>query len=198
VLVILLRVVPAVVLIEEPNRPDVAGADPGPPALIRSGARGIIPRINRLTGRQQDLWAKVVSVWSRTVLAGGGLGQPGPADPGLDVSHPLALEVNLHLVLLDVPVADSRDPSERALTARHDSLTPVEDVPDLARRQPLLLRRVAAAEPQDLVVGCFAGSDSLECLWRGNGPARPPPTFASSHLDARPQRPDQTPHERSD
>src|SRR6266508_5823610 len=82
VLVILLRVVPAVVLIEEPNRPDVAGADPGPPALIRSGARGIIPRINRLTGRQQDLWAKVVSVWSRTVLAGGGLGQPGPGGPG--------------------------------------------------------------------------------------------------------------------
>src|SRR2546425_6113976 len=40
-------------MIEEPNRPDVAGADPSLPQLIRSGAHGIIPCINRLTGRQE-------------------------------------------------------------------------------------------------------------------------------------------------
>jgi len=42
-----------VVIIEEPNRPDVAAADPALPQLIRSGAHGIIPGINRLTGREQ-------------------------------------------------------------------------------------------------------------------------------------------------
>jgi hypothetical protein len=51
VLVVLLFVV--VVPMAERNRPDVTGADPSPPELVRSGTYGIVPRINRLTGRQQ-------------------------------------------------------------------------------------------------------------------------------------------------
>jgi len=52
VLVVLL-VMSAVVLIEEPNRPDVTGADPPLPQLVRSGTDGIVPGINRLASRQQ-------------------------------------------------------------------------------------------------------------------------------------------------
>ena len=40
-------------MIEESNRPDVAGADPALPYLVRPRAHGIVPRINRLTGREQ-------------------------------------------------------------------------------------------------------------------------------------------------
>ena len=46
-------VVLAVNPIEESNRPDVAGADPALPYLVRPRAHGIVPRINRLTGREQ-------------------------------------------------------------------------------------------------------------------------------------------------
>ena len=42
----------------------------------------------------------------RLGLAGCGLGQPGPANTRLNVSYPRALEVDLNLLLLDVPVAD--------------------------------------------------------------------------------------------
>jgi hypothetical protein len=48
---IVLLVVLATVLVEEPNRPDVAGTDPSLPYLVLSGAHGIISRINRLTDR---------------------------------------------------------------------------------------------------------------------------------------------------
>jgi hypothetical protein len=40
-------------IIEEPNRPDVTGADPSLPQLARSGTDGLTPRINRRTGREQ-------------------------------------------------------------------------------------------------------------------------------------------------
>src|SRR6266446_5237922 len=52
VLVVLL-VVLEVRIIEEPNRPDVTGADPPLPELVSSRTHRIAPGINRLTGRQQ-------------------------------------------------------------------------------------------------------------------------------------------------
>src|SRR5262249_39068861 len=52
VVVVLLPVL-AVIPLAELNRPDVTGADPALPYLAPAGTHGIIPRINRLTGRQQ-------------------------------------------------------------------------------------------------------------------------------------------------
>jgi len=40
-------------MIEESNRPDVAGADPAVPQLVRERTGRRVARINRLTGRQQ-------------------------------------------------------------------------------------------------------------------------------------------------
>src|SRR5437899_6206001 len=134
--------------------------------------------------------------WRR--LAGGGLGQSSPANSRLNVSDPLAFEVDLDLVLLDIPVADGGDPSERALTARHDSLAPIDDSPDLTRRQPLLLLGIAAAEPQRLFIVRLAWPDPLERLRRRDGPPRPPPGFPAAHVDARPEHPGQSPHDRGD
>jgi hypothetical protein len=50
VLLVVLLCVLAIVLIEEPNRPNVTGADPSLPYLVPSRTHGIAPRINRLTG----------------------------------------------------------------------------------------------------------------------------------------------------
>src|SRR5262245_27653097 len=52
-LVVVLRVVLAVVLAWELHRPDVAAAAPALPELIPLRTHGIVPRINRLTGRQE-------------------------------------------------------------------------------------------------------------------------------------------------
>ena len=49
--VVLILLVVAVVLAWERNRPDVAGANPSPPELVRPRTDSITPGINRLTGR---------------------------------------------------------------------------------------------------------------------------------------------------
>ena len=52
-MVLLLLVVRAVVPVAELNRSDIAGTEAEPPQLVRAGALGFVPGINRLTGLKE-------------------------------------------------------------------------------------------------------------------------------------------------
>jgi hypothetical protein len=53
VVVLIFLVVLAVVPVAELNRPDIAGTEAEPPQLVRSGAYGLVPSIDRLPGLEE-------------------------------------------------------------------------------------------------------------------------------------------------
>src|SRR5713101_6145177 len=121
-----------------------------------------------------------------------------PTDAGLDVTHQVPLEIDLDLVVLDLPVADRGEPAEGAAAVGHHPLSPVDERPRLAGRQPLVLLGMRAEEPQDLLVGRHAGTDPLERIAGRNRAALPAGLGRSPHVNARSERPGEPPPQREE
>src|ERR671919_1461077 len=73
------------------------------------------------------------------------------AHAGLDVAYDVPVQLDLDLVLLDVPVGDGGQPAERPPPPGHELPAAVDQRPPLGGGQPRLLLEVAAADAEHLV-----------------------------------------------
>ena len=81
------------------------------------------------------------------------------ADARLDIAHPILLEVDLHLVVLRLPVAHGGEPAEPPPVARDQALAAVDHRADLAGGQPL--RREERHRVEELREGVGADDAGL-------------------------------------
>src|ERR1700687_4141487 len=123
---------------------------------------GLLYQGSRLPARMGGVCSR-----PRARSRGGALSPPRPADPGLHVADAIALEADLHLVVLDLPVADGRDPAERPAPAWDHAALPVHDGPGLARGQAHLLLGPRTEQAANVLVRRLAGADLGQGLrWR--------------------------------
>src|SRR5207249_3972163 len=107
----------------------------------------------------------------RRVLSGPPrLGQATPVDLGLDVADSVAVELDLDLMVLDVPAVHGREPAEPPLPVRHDTPPAVDEGTAAWRAETLALLRVGPAKAEDLVVRRLARRDARERLARDDCP----------------------------
>src|SRR5262252_7524259 len=96
----------------------------------------------------------------------GGRSAAHAAELRLHVAHAIAVELDHHLVVLDVPVAHRGDPPEGALRMGHDAAAPVDEAPTIRSGEALMLLAEGATEFQRLVVGRGARHDAIERVAR--------------------------------
>src|SRR6267142_6100086 len=97
------------------------------------------------------------------------LGQASLVDLGLNVADAVAVELDLDLVVLDVPAVDGRQPPEPASPVRHDPPPAIEQGAAAGLVETLALLGIGPAEAEDLVVGRLARRDARECFARHDG-----------------------------
>ena len=91
-------------------------------------------------------------------------------DLGLDVADSVAVELDLDLMVLDVPAVHGREPAEPPLPVRHDAPPAVDEGTAAWRAETLALLRVGPAKAEDLVVRRLARRDARERLARDDCP----------------------------
>src|SRR5215472_7814489 len=113
----------------------------------------------------------------------------------LHVAYAIAVELDHHLVVLDVPVAHCGDPPEGALRMGHDAAAMVDEAPTIPSGEALMLFAEGTTKLQRLVVGGVARHDAIERVARqdhSRGPRYRPPLPANvqmrGHHQLRPPR----------
>src|SRR5262249_61151546 len=98
-------------------------------------------------------------VWARgsgRALGGPRLGEAAPMPLRLDVADPVAVELDLDFVVLDVPAVHGRQPPEPPAPLGHHAPAAVDERAAARRTDLLALLRIGAAQLEDLVVGGLA------------------------------------------
>src|SRR2546425_2356005 len=98
------------------------------------------------------------------------LAQPGPVDLGLDVADTVAVELDLDLVMLDVPAVHGRQPPEPPTAVRNHAPSAVDQRAAPRRAEPLAFLGIGPAEIEDLRVRRLPGRDARERLSGNDGP----------------------------
>src|SRR4030095_7093288 len=104
----------------------------------------------------------------RSTRGPGLAGRARPVDPYLDVLHQVLVHHDLHLVPLDVPVADRRQPAPGPPTVRDLTPAAVDQRLPPGRREVLAPLHVGAREPQDLFIGRLPRDDGRQPVARDN------------------------------
>src|SRR4029453_11662262 len=97
------------------------------------------------------------------------LRQAASVDLRLDVADPVAVELDLHFVVLDVPAVHGGEPPEPPAPLGHHAPAGVDERAPAGRADLLALLRVGTAELEDLVVGGLARRQARERLARHDG-----------------------------
>src|SRR5512145_1420853 len=97
------------------------------------------------------------------------LRQAAPVNLGLDVADSIPVELDLDLVMLDVPAVHRREPSEPPAPVRHDAPATVDEGAAAGRAETLAFLRVGTAEAEHLSVRGLARLDARERLARDDG-----------------------------
>src|SRR5262244_331912 len=82
----------------------------------------------------------------------------------LHVAYAIAVELDHHLVVLDVPVAHRGDPPEGAPPVRHEAPAAIDEARLVRAGEALVLLTERTAELQHITVGGVARHDAVEGL----------------------------------